>query len=191
MSEQQPRENPSGADNEQGSPTEAELAWIAGHFDGDGWIGLMRARRTNSRHLRYTAAVMVVTTSDRIATEVARVFDALQLKHSPQFIAPHVGSDGSPRRAKWNLAIRSNTGTKRFLTAIRPYLIEKGHCADLVLDYIEWREAQPTRPGGAKTNQPLIVGMKECAEETMRLLREDRNRSDPSTTTRLAPASVG
>lgn len=104
---------------------------------------------------------------------------------------PQLSSHGSQHRRKWNITVRSNIAADKFLTAIRPYLVEKQKQADIVLEYIEWRTAQPKQTGGAKANQPQIVGMKEYAESVMERLRADRNRDDPSTTTRLAPALAG
>jgi len=188
MSDMVPRNNPIGADNEQGSPTEIELAWLAGVFDGEGWIGLNRARRSNSRHLRYTACSAITTTSPKLADRIDEILTRVGVKHYRIEMPAKMGKDGSWRRRKWNITTGANVQTAKFLSAIRPYLVEKQRQADLVIEYVEWRSALPTRPGGHAEN--IIVGMKERAEETMRLLREERFRDDPSTTTRLAPSGV-
>ena len=172
LSEPLPRENPSGADNEQGRLT--DLAWLAGLMDGEGWVGLIRARRPNRNYQRYTASMSFTTTSDRIAGRVHRILSDL---------------DVSPRRPKWEIGTRSNKGTKVVLEAVLPYLTEKRVCAQLVLDYIEWRGAQPAKPGGNAQN--IVRGMREKAEEVMADLRADRERSLPSTITRLAPLLAG
>lgn len=185
----EPCDNPSGADNEQGSPTEVELAWLAGVFDGEGWIGLNKQRRSNSSHLRYTGAAVVATTSPKLAERIRDILTRLDVKCYYVETPAKLGADGSWRRHKWNISVSSNKMTARFLSAIRPYLVEKQNQADLVLEYIAWRAGQPARPGGH--NQTVILGMKEKAEEVRKALHEDRWSCDPSTTTRLAPALTG
>lgn len=187
LSEPLPRENPSGADNEQGRLT--DLAWLAGLMDGEGWVGLIRARRPNRNYQRYTASMSFTTTSDRIAGRVHRILSDLDVRVGYRHREHYTGSDGSPRRPKWEIGTRSNKGTKVVLEAVLPYLTEKRVCAQLVLDYIEWRGAQPAKPGGNAQN--IVRGMREKAEEVMADLRADRERSLPSTITRLAPLLAG
>lgn len=185
-------DNPAGAGNEQGSPTATELAWLAGHFDGDGWIGVIRAKRTNSSLLRYSCQTCITTTSERIHGEVLRIADLLGIHLSVKEVPAefHEGRQQWHTR-KWNIRTCSNIQTQALLTAIRPYLIEKGNQAEFVLDYIEWRTTQPSRPGGAEKNKPVVLEIKRRGEQLRELLREDRWRNDPSTTTRLAPALAG
>lgn len=189
MPRYQPCENPRGADNEQGSPlTETDLAWLAGHFDGDGWIGIVRQKRTTTKYLRYTAAAMIATTSDRIRDKILYTLDGLEVvwfcNETPE---KHVvGPDrDSWHRRKWDISVRSNKQAKAFLTLILPYLVEKKPQAELALEYVEWRSSLPRNPG--RYGDEISMAIQRRAEETLRLMREDRNRHDPSTTTRLAP----
>lgn len=191
MPKYQPSENPSSADNEQGSPlTATDLAWLAGHFDGDGWIGLIRQRRKGTQYLRYTACAMVATTSDRIRDKILTSLDQLGIvwfcNETP---AKHVVGPGrdSWHRVKWDITVRSNKQAKAFLTLILPYLVEKKPQAVLTIQYAEWRESLPRNPG--RYGDEISSSIQDRAEETMRLMREDRNRHDPSTTTRQAPPS--
>lgn len=185
MTETVPSKNPTGAGNEQGSPT--ELAWLAGHMDGDGWIGIFkRMRSAEKRYYRYSASLAVMTTSDRNAERTRQVLDSLGVKYNDRTMTAYVGEDGSRRRAKWQIQMQSNLGVKVVLEAILPYLAEKRRCAEIVLDYIEWRDTQPQVHGG-RGKGSHVVNMESKAEEYLELLRRDRNRHDPSTTTRLAP----
>jgi hypothetical protein len=181
-------ENPSGADNEQGSPTTTELAWLAGYIDGDGSICLTRSKRPNSRHLRYSARVTMTTTSPMLRDHLIALLGRIGVK--PTVIGTKARRlNGYQHSAVWNINASSNIQAKKVLTAIRPYLIEKAHEADIVLVYLYWRSAQPTVPAGSRRGE-IIEGMKERAEQTMAALREHRKlRRDPSTTTRLAPDS--
>lgn len=186
MTEKVPSKNAAGAGNEQGSPT--DLAWLAGHMDGDGWIGIFkRMRSAEKRFYRYSASLAVMTTSDRNAERTRKVLDSLGVKYNDRTLTAYVGPDGSRRRAKWQIQMQSNLGVKVVLEAILPYLAEKRRCAEIVLEYIEWRESQPYLHGG-RGKGSHVPNMDAKADEFIELLKNDRNRHDPSTTTRLAPS---
>jgi intein/homing endonuclease len=179
------------ADNEQGSPIATDLAWLAGHFDGDGWIGLSRARRPKTGMMRYSSSASIATTSERIKERVADLLTRLGVTH--YFYEVPVGQDkrGYINARRWTITVRSNIGAKVFLEAIRPYLVEKGVQADLLLEYIEWRSQHPNYTGGGGKATPKVLALHAKAEEITERLRQDRWRNDPSTTTRLAPAEAG
>jgi intein/homing endonuclease len=184
-----PRKNPSGAGNVQGSPTEAELAWLAGIFDGEGWIGVNRSiRKTTGKH-RYSAGSVVATTSERLAVRIHDLLTKMSVSFFDIEVEAKMGSDGSWRRRKWNISVVGNIQTEKFLRAIQPFLVEKEVQAKLVLEYIEKRAELPHRPGGH--NLTVNQEIRDLGEHYQGLLREDRHRDDPSTTTRLAPAKAG
>lgn len=181
----QPGENPRDTDNQQGSLNESDLAWLAGYWDGDGWIGVTKAKRSVTKKNRYSASVMTGTTSERIAHRVVDIMQRLGCPVTSQYKAPAqkkstwTGQDVW-HREKWNITIRSNSGARVFLEAVGPYLVEKGIQADLVLRYIRWRESMPTQIHSSKAD--LIA---REAEQIIFLLRQDRQRNDPPQTTRL------
>lgn len=183
MSEPSPRENLSGADNEQGSLT--GLAWLAGLLDGEGWIGLIRAKRSGKTYQRYTASVSITTTSERIAARADEVMRENNIHLYNRYRGAYIGTDGSPRRPKWEISVRSNRDTAALIRLVLPFLTEKRVCAELTLAYAEWRLAQSAKTGTGSKN--VVPSMRERGEATFQLLRQDRNRHDPSTTTRLAP----
>ena len=181
-----PREKPSGAGNEQGSPTDVELAWLAGILDGEGWIGVNRAtRKTTGKH-RYSAGCVVATTSPRLANRIHELLIRLGVSHFFIEVPPKTGKDGSVRRRKWNISIAGNTQTGVLLPAVLPYLVEKAAQANLTLEYIARRGELPHRPGGH--NLAVNEKIRALGEKYRSLLGADRNRDDPSTTTRLAPS---
>lgn len=181
-----PSENPAGTENQQGSLSATDIAWLAGLWDGDGWIGITKAKRTNTKQNRYSASVMLVTTSDRIADRTVDILRRMGCPVTSQYKrAKHAGSDGSWRREKWNIVIRSNVGTKKFLETVGPYLIEKSILSDLVLSYIRWREQMPHR---AAAGGEQLRAIAEKAETIRELCRQDRERNDPSEAIRLTPA---
>jgi hypothetical protein len=182
-----PGENPGDTDNQQGSLTEADLAWLAGYWDGDGWIGISKAKRSVTKKNRYSASVMTVTTSERIAHRVKDMMERLGCPVTSQYKKPAEKlSSWSGKsyvcKEKWYLTIRSNAGAKKFLEAVQPYLVEKGVCADLVLRYITWRE---TMPNQIHSSRATMIARE--AESIIRLLRLDRERNDPPEAIRSAP----
>ena len=178
-----PGDNPSGTDNQQGSLNSTDLAWIAGFWDGDGWIGITKAKRSVTKKNRYTASVMATTTSDRIASRVIDIMTRMGTPPTTQNKRPvEKKSTWSGKnvwhREKWNITIRSNKNVQVFLRQIRPFLVEKGVCADLVLRYTDWRDTLPKQgPGLSET-------VAREAENISALLRADRQRNDPSETIR-------
>ena len=180
-----PRNNPSGADNQQGRLLKTDLAWLAGHFDGDGWIGLSRvARNTHPGQTRYVAGMVCVSTSARNINRISEVLHAMQVKHYLVENKPKVGSDGSYRKRKWQISVVSHREVTKALKLLLPFLAEKRPQAQAVLDYLNWRLKQPRSPGGKKGER--TPGMVDRAEATITFLKSDRNREEPSETARLA-----
>jgi intein/homing endonuclease len=179
-----PRDNPSGADNQQGSPTDVEIAWLAGIFDGEGWIGINRSLRYSTGKYRYSAGSVLATTSERLANRISQLLEQLEVKFFYIDTPARKGSDESWRRRKWNISIVGNTQTKKLLLALSPYLVEKYVQADLVLAYIEARGKMPSRPGGY--DLAMNQSIRDLGNHFQMLLRDDRNRDDPSETVRLA-----
>ncbi len=182
-----PGENVVDTDNQQGSLTSIELAWLAGLWDGEGWIGITKAKRSNTKQNRYSASVVFCTTSDRLAMRVEHLL--IQLDCPPTTVYKNPRQKKSTwngkdvwHRERWDITIRSNKGAQVFLEAVAPYMVEKSVCADLVLSYIQWRDKFPYRSGPGKQQQQMIASK---AETIMELLRQDRKRNDPPETTRL------
>ena len=172
-------ENPPGADNQQGSL--ADIAWLAGHTDGDGWVGIIRAKRTGKTYYRYTASTCVMTTSRANATKVAAVYEVLGANVYVQHHKAYTGKDGSPRREKWNVSVRGNADARKVLAALEPYMAEKKPQARIVIEYVNWRDTFPARTGGQ--HPEMVESMRDRAEEAMSLLRIERFGYDPSETT--------
>src|SRR4051812_5788974 len=99
-----PRENLSGADNQQGSPV--NIAWLAGHLDGDGWIGIIRARRTGRDYYRYTASLACMSTSWRNIEKCRAILDSFGVNTYLKETDSYTGKDGSKRKRIWNLSLR-------------------------------------------------------------------------------------
>lgn len=189
MSSNEPCENPNGADNEQGSTNIADVAWLAGHFDGEGWIGLHRQRRKESQHTRYSPAIALATTCPKNANRVREVFEDNGVKVSFTLIPEKVTASGNTRREQWEVRIASAKGTRKAIELMMPHLVGKKKQAELVYEYITWRETQPRRPG--RFDFVVTQAIQDKGEMYTQLLKDDRRWGYPSTTTRLAPATAG
>ena len=182
-----PGENVVDTENQQGSLTIAELAWLAGIWDGEGWVGITKAKRSNTKRNRYSASVVMTTTSERLSERVQHLMRKLDCppttvyKNQAKKKQTWNGKDVW-HSARWDITIRSNSGTKIFLESVAPYLVEKSICSDLVLSYIRWRDQFPYRSGPGKEQQQMIATKAETIRE---LLRQDRRRNDPPETARL------
>jgi hypothetical protein len=189
MSKIQPPNNASGADNPQGSLTTAERSWLAGLFDGDGWIGLTRAKRTGSKQNRYSAQTIVTTTSDRIADRVLDLYAKAGVGvNVKEFPVTYNEEREQWHARKWNIRTASNTQTLAVLRIIHPYLVEKKTLSAILIEYITWRQSLPHRTGASKS---LYEQIQQRGEDAVARMKEDRWRNDPSETARLAPSKEG
>jgi hypothetical protein len=127
-------------DNKQA--TQAELGWLAGIIDGEGYLTL--AMRKQRQRPNYIACLEIANTEANIilkAKEIAKKLDVnLHVKHHEP---PKTGN-----RKYYKLDCHRFKGVKILLTALLPYLVGKAKRAKLILDFIESRfdgkdEAQP------------------------------------------------
>ena len=182
-----PSENAVDTDNQQGSLTTAELAWLAGLWDGEAWIGITKAKRSNTKKNRYSASTVFCSTSERLVERVRYLLEKLGCPPTTVYKNEARRKDSPTGNTywhapRWDVTIRSNSGTKTLLEAIGPYLVEKSILSDLALSYIRWREQFPYRSGPGKEQQQMIATK---AEVIMELMRQDSRRNAPPETTRL------
>lgn len=182
-------DNLSGADNQQGSPSDVELAWLAGLYDGEGWIGVVRSTRgatSSSSRLRYRAASMLTSTSERLIERAGSIMGRARVVfHTVHYKESFNEQRGQWHARKWNLGTASNGATRDLLVILLPYLVEKKEIAKIAIEYVEWRESLP-KSGGGKG----IPGLAEKAESAIARMKIDRHRNDPPETIRRASAST-
>jgi hypothetical protein len=136
-------------------------AWCAGFLDGEGCIALARVRRTCGNRVNYRARVHVVqncretllTFSDYIGEKY--VFS--QLAHRESY-----------NRPIYQL-VYDGTHALRLLQKLRPYLVRKGHEADVLFEY--YRVGQPTRHFGSKGVPQEIWRARERCYDALRCLK--------------------
>jgi len=138
--------------------TEVEKAYLAGLFDGEGWIGYYLSRTCGA----YSVCVGMLNTDFRALTWIqAHIpFGRVRTKH-----------DGT-RRMAWEWTLRSKKHAKIFLMMIRPYLIIKADQADLLLSHLDAEQAIPYGQG-MKIPADFVVRRREVAMELKSLKRMD------------------
>lgn len=115
----------------------ADLHWIAGIIEGEGWFSLSRQFRVNGR-VSYVPNVGIANTDKAIIAECARIFSAHHVGH-------HIANRGSSRTSIGKKPIEELqiTGHKRAGSALRtliPYLRgEKSMRAAKLLEFIDYR----------------------------------------------------
>jgi intein/homing endonuclease len=120
-----------------GNPQESLAAYLAGVIDGEGWVGVSVRKTKKGSGMRPTIAVNVVNWDwveelDRVARELGLPSHVFRSKTS----------------SRWGVY-----GYKRVLQVIeviRPYLLNKGRQADLIVelasarDERHWHDGEPT-----------------------------------------------
>lgn len=115
----------------------ADLHWLAGIIEGEGWFSLSRQFRVTGR-VAYVPNVGVANTDKLIIAECARIFAAHQVGY-------HVADRGSSRTSFGKKPIEELqiTGHKRAGTVLRlliPYLRgDKSMRAKKLLEFIDYR----------------------------------------------------
>jgi hypothetical protein len=112
---------------------EAELAYIAGLVDGEGYIGIRKASWRKYHHLKL---LVQITNSDR---EVIEWINSLaRVLVGAGYIEVFKGRKG--RRDRYTFKLEGMKSIKQFLQMILPYLRIKKKQAELVLRFISVRE---------------------------------------------------
>jgi hypothetical protein len=117
--------------------TEAEVGWIAGIVDGEGYIGLVE----DGDRETLTPRVDVYSTTKCMQTELNRLVGAGHLgQKRPR--------DGEKQLFGWSLWSVETIGP--FLEVITPYLVVKRRVAQVVLDFCSRRRALRGQPYDAR-----------------------------------------
>lgn len=127
---------------------EQKLIWLAAFIDGEGHISASIYRQTQvsgRRHQRFRPYIGFTNTSVRLVQFAADIMT--ELGHRP---VVHLAL-GEKRPAHYKPIYRCQVSTftsvAEILTALRPYLVEKGEQADVVLAMIAHRRGVLSRVG--------------------------------------------
>lgn len=172
-------------DNRQGTPSEAEIAWVAGIIEGEGTL-MLSAHRRNERQStipgnpKVTAYVVLYNTDGGIIRKFVEILNRMGIN-------PHIGEreqkpmmrpgggEYRPTATMLRASIKSMGATHKLLTAIRPWLFgDKSARADLMLQFLESRfkrSAEETK--GVAT--PYDQGELGIVDRFYRLTRKGRS----------------
>ena len=121
-------------DNQQATP--AELGWLAGILDGEGYIAL--AMRRQRGHKNYISCIEISNTEPNLLLKVRDITARLGVNLHVKERKP--AKNGN--RMVFKLECHRFPGVKAILDATLPYLTCKAKRAKLILDFIESRQAR-------------------------------------------------
>jgi hypothetical protein len=135
----------------------SELAYLAGIFDGEGWVGFYLSKRVG-----HSATVAIANTDFRLFRWIeARVATLGQFR-----VKPAKGN----RKAQWEWTIRSRPDVVTFLTAIRPFLVVKADQADALLSLLDVEQSVIRRGQGVRLS-PEVLAMRVVAEREIKAMK--------------------
>lgn len=112
--------------------TDAERAWMAGFFDGEGSVGLYRKFKEGVFYA-VTTRINVSQTDRTVLDKFYGVFGgALTLISRPD-------RKNSKHTQYWTWTCDSTASANLFLQTVRPFLVGKAEEADIVMEYIDNR----------------------------------------------------
>ena len=134
-------------DNQQATPTEAEIAWLAGILEGEGSLTLapQPTGPKGSGYLKIAFHVMIYNTDGGIIRKVVEIMGRLGIDpHIKERAQKPLQMEGRPgylnRDTMFIVRIRTLDDIVKFLTPLRPWLFgDKGARADLILQFVSKR----------------------------------------------------
>jgi hypothetical protein len=125
---------------------ELDLAYMAGAFDGDGSISLIRRLGKNGKNNEYYALAQIEKVNSALPKFFHEVFGGQII-----ISKPNVGKDGISRMGTYQWKSPKGEKCKEILLKLLPYLCQKREQANLLIDYI--------------TENPFIRGHRLTQEE--------------------------
>jgi hypothetical protein len=109
-----------------------KAAYFAGHFDGDGCVGLYKHSHSNT----YTPVVAVRIAHKPVLDEYAKYFGR-------KVLDGYKAGLGDLKMWRWTL--NGLADCLYFLKTLEPYLIEKKEQVVLTIEWLEWRLRKPSK----------------------------------------------
>ena len=146
-------------------PTETQLAWAAGFFDGEGCVIVELSKNDKCKHGVRTVLHAQVTQTSLPCLELFLGWFGGKIVAS---------RDKTPQGRRWSVQYRwgiKNDGAMEFLAQIRPYLVVKASQVDVAMKY------PIRRPDGGKYGNranPLPEDVMQARLEVRKLLQNIR-----------------
>lgn len=153
-------------DNQQATPTEAEIGWLAGIMEGEGTLSMTlfkRKRRTGTLvsdigNLAVTVHVRFYNSDAGIIKQVVSILKRMMVSHritereQRPMLKPNGEGHYVSRDPMLTVSIGNLVAAQSLLLRLRPWLYgTKAHRADLILDFIERRLARISGPRGGRS----------------------------------------
>ena len=123
-------------DNQQATP--AELGWLAGILDGEGYVALATRFQRGRTNKNYISCIEISNTEPNLLLKVRDITTKLGVNlHVKEHKPAKTGN-----RVVFKLECHRFPGVKAILEATLPYLTCKAKRAKLILDFIESRQAR-------------------------------------------------
>lgn len=145
----------------QDTLTQVGYAWCAGFLDGEGCVSLARVRRTCGNRVNYRARVNIVQNCE----ETLRTFRDFAGENCVYAQLPHRESYTRPIYQ----LVYDGIHAHRLLQKLRPYLVRKGHEADVIFEF--YRVGDPTRHFGPQGAPADIWHARERCYQALRCLK--------------------
>lgn len=110
---------------------EIDLAYMAGTFDGDGSVSIIRRKSKNGQNFEYFALAQMEKVSPVLPTFFYNTFGGQLIVNKP-----NVGKDGILRQGTYQWKSPKGEKCKEILLKLLPYLCQKKQQVQLVIDYI-------------------------------------------------------
>lgn len=159
-------------DNPQGTPTEAEIAWLAGILEGEGTVMLGAWVRNESKAIRQgsvapgmlkaTVNLKFYNTDAGIMTKVVDILEKLSIGYHvrEREMKPMQKPGGEGYYKSTDPMITATISTLpmayRLAKVLRPWCFgEKGHRLDLIIQYLARRFAKAEKAGTVRTEYDI------------------------------------
>jgi len=117
-----------------------ELGWISAIIDGEGWL-IFNKQLLPSKNFRYVPVVGMNNTSLKIADNMENILKRWEIglwRGKRNFINPN-------HKSQYVINVRGFKRVKKLLDIITPYLIDKKEQAEIMVEYIQYRESLPLK----------------------------------------------
>jgi len=135
-------------DNQQATPTEAEIAWLAGILEGEGSLSLAPQKTGDKKDDRYhklAVHIVIYNTDGGIIGKVVEIMEKMGVSHhiSERQQKP-LQMEGRPsyltRDSLFTVKVQRVRPSLHFLETLRPWLFgDKGKRVDLMLKFLRRR----------------------------------------------------
>jgi LAGLIDADG-like domain len=143
--------------NQQGTPSDVELAWLAGFIEGEGTLALSAWNRFadgDVRSPKVAVTIKVYNTDAKLIQKCRSIIRKLEIEpylkeREQKPMLKKGGGEYVSHDPMLTLTVSKQQCAKRLLNAIRPHLFgDKATRADLMIEYLDMRIAKIEANGG-------------------------------------------